>query len=130
MQKCPCPVCVPHARVCSTVLQKSVLEEGFRKRSRGVAHGKMDVSENEVVCSKEFLRCTGNVPCFVKYPTSPVLGKNIKLRSGNQAVIYFFELSVNHDEKNYAVIYNWLSLNDDKRLNTVPAKSTTWKRVN
>lgn len=91
----------------------------------------MDVSENEVVCSKEFLRCTGYVPCFVEYPMSPVIGKNLKLRSGNQAVIFFFffELSVNHDEKKYAIIYNWLSLNSDKRLNTVPAKSSAWKRV-
>lgn len=89
----------------------------------------MNMNENEVVCSEVFLHYTGYVPCFVKYPTSPVLGKNIKLHSGNQAVI-FFELSVSHDEKNDAIIYNWLSLNNDKRLNTVPAKSSTWKRVN
>lgn len=121
---------MPHARVCSTVLQKSVLEEGFRKRSRGVAHENMDVSENEVVSSKEFLRCTGYVPCFIEYPTSPVLGQKHKATFRKPSCNYFFELSVNHDEKNYAIIYNRLSLNSDKRLNTVPAKRSAWKRVN
>lgn len=35
-----------------------------------------------------------------------------------------------HNKKNGTIIYNLLSLNDDKRLNIVPAKSSTWKRVN
>lgn len=89
------------------------------------------MNEKEVVGSKVFLCYAGYVPCFVEYSMSPVLGKNVKLHSGNQGVFFFFYyLSVNHDEKNDATIYNWLSLNKDKMLNTAPAKSSTQERVN
>jgi len=35
-----------------------------------------------------------------------------------------------HDEKNGTIIYSLLPLNDDKRLNIVPTKSSVWKRGN
>lgn len=81
-------------------------------------------------CSKVFLHNTGYVRWFVEHPTSPVLGKNVK----EIKLEISFEFALDHgpqrDEKDGIMIYNSLSLNDDKRLNIVPAKSSTGKRIN
>lgn len=61
----------------------------FRKRSRGITHGKINANEKEVFHSRVFLDNTGYVQLFVEYPTGPAVGKIVKLCAGNQAVSCF-----------------------------------------
>lgn len=94
------------------------------------------MNENSVFCSKLFCHNTGSVQWFVDYPTSPVLGEKHKapFEPLGAKVVIVLEFSVGHipqhNEKSGTIIYSLLFLNDAKRLNVVPAKSSTWKRVN